>query len=607
MRLRPGPVFVYEWLATSRRWQLYGLRAGFVGAILIGMMFVWHEPHRHSNAARTVSIQTLARYGEELYKTIVSIELTLVLLAAPAVTAGAICLDKARGTLDHMLATDLSNAEIVLGKLGVRLVPVIGLTACIFPVTALSGMLGGIDPLALLGSFLTAIACAVLGCSLALTLSVWGRKTHEVLMLTYLILILWLFVPVLALIAAFSFRFPQGPRSVTTSIAWEWIECSNPYYLAFAPYSDPDKVGLTTYVGFLGSCLVVSGLLLGLATRRIRVVALKHLGHPERKAHRSRFDRYFQQPKWLVPLPSLSLDGNPVLWREWYRSRPSRFLRLVWLFYSVFGVLWVALSVYSITQSLANWELLAIANMFQVSVGLLLLSVSAATSLAEERVRGSLDVLLSTPMSSQSILAGKWWGTFRQSVHVLAWPATVGGLLAAESGRWLSYLLLLGLILAYAAVITSLGLALATWVSRLGRAVLLCVSAYVVFSIGWLLIVAFFLTTDQMRLLFMLGSPPYGALSATFVVTPHTGPDLDNASASAIRLGALVWIIVDVSIASLLFMVTLATFDHCLGRISESASGLVPYRPKNSTKALEPDLAEWFAETSGEVSESHHH
>ena len=32
-------------------------------------------------------------------------------------------------------------------------------------------------------------------------------------------------------------------------------------------------------------------------------------------------------------------------------------------------------------------------SMFQVSLGLLLLSVSAATSLAEERVRGSLDVL----------------------------------------------------------------------------------------------------------------------------------------------------------------------------------------------------------------------
>src|SRR5260370_27681798 len=119
----------------------------------------------------------MARYGESFYETVVSIELTLVLMAAPAVTAGAICLDKARGTLDHVLATDLSNAEIVLGKLGVRLVPVLGLIACALPVAALGGLLGGIDPQALFGSFLTSLAFAMLGCSLALPLSVWGRKT----------------------------------------------------------------------------------------------------------------------------------------------------------------------------------------------------------------------------------------------------------------------------------------------------------------------------------------------------------------------------------------------------------------------------------------------
>ena len=49
-------------------------------------------------------------------------------------------------------------------------------------------------------------------------------------------------------------------------------------------------------------------------------------------------------------------------------------------------------------------------NGLQVSAGLLLLSVSAATSLAEERQRGSLDVLLATPLSTRSIVLGKWWG-----------------------------------------------------------------------------------------------------------------------------------------------------------------------------------------------------
>jgi ABC-type transport system involved in multi-copper enzyme maturation permease subunit len=277
-------------------------------------------------------------------------------------------------------------------------------------------------------------------------------------------------------------------------------------------------------------------------------------------------------------------------------------LRVVWLLYSNLGILWIALSVHIVTQTSANEELLAIMNMFQVSVGLLLLSVSAATCLAEERVRGSLDVLLSTPLSSRSILVGKWWGTFRQTAHVLVWPAIVAGLLMAESGRWISYLLLLGLILAYGAFITSLGLALATWVSRLGRAVALCISAYVVFSIGWLLIVALFFSTDQSSLPLVVGSPPYGILFATAIISQGQGPLIGNDN--AIRFGAFLWIIVDAGIALLLFMVTLATFDRCLGRISESAGCSMPASGKKPTEALTSDLAEWFADTSGEFSES---
>src|SRR5262249_33977319 len=159
-------------------------RAGFVAILLVGMILAWRNNSARISRLSTPSIQTLANYGQQLFTTTVSIELSLVLLAAPALTASAICLDKARGTLDHMLATDLSNAEIVLGKLGVRLVPVLGLIACVLPLSALTSLLGGIDHVALFGSFLTSIACAILGCSLAMVLSVWGRKTHEVLMVT---------------------------------------------------------------------------------------------------------------------------------------------------------------------------------------------------------------------------------------------------------------------------------------------------------------------------------------------------------------------------------------------------------------------------------------
>ena len=303
------------------------------GAILIGMMVVWHNTNRFANPAQTVSIQTLARYGESLYETVVSIELTLVLLAAPAATAGAICLDKARGTLDHMLATDLSNAEIVLGKIGVRLVPVLGLIACVLPLAALTSLLGGIDPLALFGSFMTSIACAALGCSLGLTISVWGRKTHEVLM-TYLF-----DIDSLAdqpRIAAIPDEFVRNlfPTNFCTDRFGNGWRVSNPYYLAFAPYSDPGKVGLMTYLGFLGVCFCpvrpapVPG-----NTPNSRL-ALKQAGDPRPVLARRWPSRYFPTlPQWPVP-PGPSLDGNPSCGVNGTDQGHRGCSRVVWILYT---------------------------------------------------------------------------------------------------------------------------------------------------------------------------------------------------------------------------------------------------------------------------------
>ena len=79
------------------------------------------------------AIRCLAELGESVFLAVIGTQLALVLLAAPAATAGAICLDRARGTLAHMLMTDLSTAEIVLGKLAARLVPVLCLFAARCP------------------------------------------------------------------------------------------------------------------------------------------------------------------------------------------------------------------------------------------------------------------------------------------------------------------------------------------------------------------------------------------------------------------------------------------------------------------------------------------
>ena len=217
----PGPVFASEWLAASRRWQGYALRSLLVLLLGLGLSAIWLEGHE---AAGELSVRQQAEIGRAFYAVTTIIVLGLVGLAAPAATAGAICTDKARGNLTLLLATDLTNAEIALGKLAARLVPVLGLIACAAPVLALATLFGGVDPVMLTGAILVCLACAIFGCTLALTLSVWGRKTHEVLLATYAFGIFYLLAaPIWAGLVSI---LPWWARPA-------WL----PSYLALLPYN----------------------------------------------------------------------------------------------------------------------------------------------------------------------------------------------------------------------------------------------------------------------------------------------------------------------------------------------------------------------------------
>ena len=120
-----------------------------------------HDPHGESPAA-------YAGLGEIYFYGLIGVELAVVMLAGPAAAAGAICADRAHGTLDHILVTDLSDAEIVLGKLGAHCCRCSAWSACSWPVMTISSLLGGIDPFALTLAFAIIVAVGVFGCTMAL-------------------------------------------------------------------------------------------------------------------------------------------------------------------------------------------------------------------------------------------------------------------------------------------------------------------------------------------------------------------------------------------------------------------------------------------------------
>jgi hypothetical protein len=205
-------------------------------------------------------------------------------------------------------------------------------------------------------------------------------------------------------------------------------------------------------------------------------------------------------------------------------------------------------------------------------------------------VRGSLDVLLSTPMPTRSILAGKWWGSFRRAFGIALWPAATTALLAYDSGYWIGCLLLVGLVLAHGAAITSLGLGVATWVASVGRAIALCVTIYLLSIAGWPIVLrASFWDEPNFREALLTGEPPVGVMYATMATsTAGVGLVTHGAIRGEVFLWVFGWIVVLAIVAAALFGATSATFDDRLGRIPDD--GPRPARRTERSSLSEAEL-----------------
>jgi ABC-type transport system involved in multi-copper enzyme maturation permease subunit len=559
----PGPVFAFECRAATRRGWLYAGRALFVVLLLVGLGTIW------APAGTTFhSREEAAGIARGFFLALVSIQLAVVLLVVPAVTAGAVCVDKSRGTLHHVFVTDLTAHELVLGKLASRLVALLGLLACGLPVLALSGLLGGIDMVAALGAYLVTLGVGVLACALTLTFSVWARKPHQALLPAYLLLGVWAgTLPVLAYLG--SFPVPSSPG--------EWaVALSSPFFAAFAPELDPTRSLLGAQAEFLGvTVLFALGLVL-FAARHVRRVAVEQASRP------ARVGRPGLAGRLVARLPGPSLDANPVFWREWHRKRPSRWTGRLWTAYasvaflaSLGAVVWFYLA----TATGSFWQagqLPALVNAGEVAIGLLLLSISAPLALAEERDRGSLDVINATALPTRSIVWGKWLGTFAIVPRMVILPLWVAIALALVSGRWGGVPLLVVTLGIGSAMITSLGLALATWSPRANRAVAASLLAYVLWTVGTLVLSWFLPWYLEERLL--LANPCVVVFAATADAGSLVSWNFDADWRGSLH--ALGWIVLPLSIqltlAAALFAATLLSFDHCLGRMPDQ-----PRRSRN--------------------------
>lgn len=589
----PTPVLLFEAIAASRRWLGYALRSTLVLAMLVVMWVAWLSCRQGLEASPAAVPRFMAELGEQIYYGISGVQIALILLSAPSMTAGAVCIDRARGWLAHMFVTPLSDTEIVLGKLAVGLASSMSLLVAGLPVLALSLLLGGVIPEAIVILTIVSLAICLLGCTLAFALSVRASSTHEVLMVVFAAWGVWLLAAPL---------WASSARSGIISGPPAWFFKLNPFVLVYAPYVWPGYVAGSDVAIFVSACLAIAMAALGLSVLGLRG------GLPVRGRRSDRLEllRREVRVRFFSWWPRPSLDGNPVLWREWHCNRPSRMGRIVTTLYIAGTTIAFAVGIADSVQHGVgrNGSGLHVGvNMFAIWSGLLLSSATTPTILTEERARGSLDILMSTPLSTHTIVLGKWWASYRRIMPLLILPALTGLFVAAAmpdfpmflprmlqrrfvpirtSDRVFAGILPSAFLLAHGAAVTSLGLALATWLKRTGLAVAVSVGAFVVVSIGWIVAVV-----SVMRPLLNWWSNHVGRLEdATILTIEQATIALSPLGGQATPFDALlnawnldrgrVWrgLFLDLAFVSLvaaaLLGLTLLTFNRCLGRMDES-------------------------------------
>ncbi len=486
-----GPIIAREVLTAPRPARFYVVRASYVGLLFILMWTAWQLLIGFRDIDE---LGLVARYGSILYGIFAVLQLTLVLFFAPLFSAASIAHEKDRRTFILLLMTDLSDVEVVLGKLLAALLNIMAGLAAGAGLLTICTLFGGISFGQVVTLFAVTASSGVAGGAMGMVVALWRDRAFQSISLTILMVVFSV-----AGAWGFSVAFPT-----LTAFGVPLAEVLNPYRAILAVLYPPTGeevagVGWTSAVYILVR-LSGAALLVAFGANRLRVW---NPGRNEPREERDAADAGLVEtlveieeaevrepvaltvgeatPGGLGPrtggrfdhdvLPERPEGGdttgattglhvprrthrrtiraarpyrkpwaNPVLWRELmtraYGTKPL-IVKGTYLLLCAVGI--------ALFQHLgAGMEspLGSILAMIPVSVGILslvLVNAQGVTALTSERDTGALDLLLVTELSPKEFIYGKLYGVFYNTKEMIALPIlwtlwlTFRGALSVES------------------------------------------------------------------------------------------------------------------------------------------------------------------------------
>lgn len=472
-----GPVLFYDLVRLGRRSRYFLIRAVY---LLVLLAFLYFTQQRAYYQLATMGPQSvtriLAEFGEFFFFCYTVIQFLTVLLVTPALVAGCIAEEKERRTLEYLLATDLTNREIVLGKLISRLALLLLFFLAGLPVLSLSMLFGGISPDLMLCSALATLVTLLSVASVSMLISVYVQRVRDAVLLSYLTIVgffvLWLFLEGVRIFVLLDGRttvpalFMEG---VVTVYRW-----GHPFYALYDLVGHVQMAGtlnkkayelLAKYAAFHGLIIFLALGLSLLLLRWLYVSQILEAKLPKRRTKAAktvwvpRSDGQMGRPVGFVTLPAkqrAAARRRPPVWDAcmmWKELFVERSLRLgivgeVLMSYFALALLFPVLVVTGavflsyMKQSGYLQEMQQAANLPIRYVGLIVslliylgVAARACNSVTSERDRNTLESLLATPLEVREILFAKWCGSlygvrFLVGVLVVLWVAGLisGGL-----------------------------------------------------------------------------------------------------------------------------------------------------------------------------------
>lgn len=417
-----GPIFLREVLTGPRRPGHFLTRVAFLGSLWVIAITAWLATLGWS---RTVSLGDSARFGALLFQVLTYVQLALVLFFSALSCASAIAKEKDRRTFVLLLMTDMSDVEIVLGKVLGSLLPLFAQIVLSVPLLMMLMLLGGTSLEQVVQAALVLLATALAAGSLGGLVALWRDKTFQALALTTLFLVFYLLLV----------------RGVALLTGQEWVQdWFGPFqamHTAHMPRLPDEEGGLAPAYGFV-ACMV------GLAAL-VNAVGLWGLrrwnpsGEPimQRERPEDAVDRERGVTGEDAPLPggvkrvdvhaapgeARQVTGNPILWREVFTSAYGRRPLLIKLAYFVVLALICYPALYPVFTGARPDPYLAALGLLPVSVlSLLLVTAQATTAITSERDMGALDLLLVTDLTAQEFIFGKLLGILYNTKEFLLPP-----------------------------------------------------------------------------------------------------------------------------------------------------------------------------------------